>query len=200
MWPFALRSLNQATHFSKCCCISSGEPDVLRPRKRYVNSLIAVPPLFSFHVEDACRRGHRPRLKTQPLLIKSRSCRRIDHGSRQHARALRRNQYGCVRGVLDCRWDSEKVGLRDLSHCLVFGDVQLAGQKTHRVLNGPAIGVGQRSKAYGPDTKVADLERKIRDEILHCAKRCADSGSARHMRPGWAARHKNDYARMLLYH
>ena len=32
--PFAPRSLNQLTHVCKCCCISSGEPDVFLPRNK----------------------------------------------------------------------------------------------------------------------------------------------------------------------
>src|SRR5215471_7191479 len=39
--PAAPSSLHHATHFSKCFCISSGEPDVFRPRNKYVNSLIS---------------------------------------------------------------------------------------------------------------------------------------------------------------
>ena len=52
--------------------------------------------------------------------------------------------------VLDSRRDLEKAGLRDVRHRLVFCDVQLAGHKVHRILNGPAVGVYQSSKADDP--------------------------------------------------
>src|SRR5215831_10300991 len=53
--PAALRSLNHATHFSKCFCISSGEPDVFRPRNKYVNSLISLLPSLKAAPNDHLR-------------------------------------------------------------------------------------------------------------------------------------------------
>src|SRR5258708_40173109 len=47
MRPSKLSPLNHAAHSSICFCISSGDPDVFLPRKRYVNSLMAFLPFNS---------------------------------------------------------------------------------------------------------------------------------------------------------
>ena len=88
----------------------------------------------------------------------------------------------------------------NLRHRLVLRDVQPAGQKVHRVLNGPAVGVSYRSQADDPDTEGADLEGQIFCQILDRAKRCTNRGGAWHVSAGRAARHENNHAAVLLDH
>src|SRR5215467_5932938 len=132
--------------------------------------------------------------------IQCRTCGCVDHSPGQHACTVGSDQYRCIRRILDSRGNPQKVGLRDLRHRLVLRNVQLAGQKIHRVLNAPAVGVGQRSKAHDPDAKGADLEGQISGEILDSAKCRANRGRAQDMRPSRATGHKNDRSGVLLNH
>jgi len=97
---------------------------------------------------------------------------RVDHSSSQHA--VGSDQHGCIRCILDSRGNLQKVGLRNLRHRLVLCDVQFVGQKVHRVLNGPAVGIGQRSKADDSHSKGADFKGEILREIPDCSECHAD--------------------------
>ena len=106
-------------------------------------------------------------------------------------------EHGCVRGVLDCRRNLQETGLGDLRLGLILCDAQLDCEKLHRVLNRPAVNVGQRSNANDPDAKRADLEGEVGREILNRAKCGTNRGRSGHVWPSWATRHENDNAGAL---
>ena len=119
-------------------------------------------------ISDNCR------IPTDGGLIQHGSRRRVDHSSSQHAGAVGSDQHGCIRCILDSRGNLQKVGLRNLRHRLVLCDVQFVGQKVHRVLNGPAVGIGQRSKADDSHSKGADFKGESLREIPDCSECHAD--------------------------
>src|SRR5262249_28951148 len=83
---------------------------------------------------------------------------------------------------------------------LFLGDVHSASDEVHGVLNGPAVDVGNGSKADHPDARRADLESQIHGEVFDRAECGADGGRTWHVWPSRASGHANDHAGFLVDH